>query len=186
MPTGLQKANNTPALLSNAIALLVAWGNSGTSGEVDEDLMDHLRGCGRGCQLDVYAKIFYDLRHSALGASIQGDVAVFVPSEGRFVVARRPGEAALVHALRQKVQLDRRDGASTSTPSRPRVCGRGNDVVRSTSRRSTASRRWRGTPAKTTSTTSCATSATRTTSRSCPRSSNLGRRRGFLTNALYR
>lgn len=105
MPTGLRKLNNTEALLSNAIALLVAWGNSGTSGEVDEDLMDHLRGCGRGCQLDVYAKIFYDLRHSALGASIQGDMAVFVPSEGRFVVARRRGEAALVHALRQKVQL---------------------------------------------------------------------------------
>ena len=124
MPTGLQSSNNTRALLSNAIAVLVAWGNLGTSGEVDEDLMDHLRGCGRGCQLDIYAHIFYILRHSALGASIQGDVAVFVPSEGRFVVARRRGEAALVHALRQKVQLDRRDGASTSTPSRPRVCER--------------------------------------------------------------
>ena len=102
---GLHKLNNSQALLSNAIALLVAWGNSGTSGEVDEDLMDHLRGCGEGCQLATYARAFYELRNTALGASIQGDVAVFVPSEQRWVVARRRGEAALVHAPRQKVQL---------------------------------------------------------------------------------
>ena len=67
--------------------------------------MDHLRGCGHYSQLATYANAFYELRHTALGASIQGDVAVFVPSQSRWVVARRRGEAALVHALRQKVQF---------------------------------------------------------------------------------
>uniref|UniRef100_A0A7S3ZUF0 Uncharacterized protein n=1 Tax=Pelagomonas calceolata TaxID=35677 RepID=A0A7S3ZUF0_9STRA len=96
---GLHKLNNSQALLSNAVALLVAMGNYGTSGEVDADLMDHLRGCGKGCQLDIYAHIFYGLRHSALMSSIQGDVAVFDPSGARWVVARRPGEAALVYSF---------------------------------------------------------------------------------------
>jgi len=96
---GLHKLNNSQALLSNAVALLVAMGNYGTSGEVDADLMDHLRGCGKGCQLDIYALIFYGILNSALMSSIQGDIAVFVPSEGRFVVARRPGEARLAYSF---------------------------------------------------------------------------------------
>ena len=181
---GLHKLNNSQALLSNAVALLVAMGNFCTSGDEDADLMDHLRGCGSGCQLDIYAHIFYGLRHSALMASIQGDVAVCVPSEGRWVVARRPGDARLVHALRQKVQLDRRGGAPSSAPSRSRVCGSG--VVRVTSRRCTASRRWRWTPATEACRNSCRTRATPTTSRRCPRSSSLGTKRGCLTRATSR
>ena len=102
---GLYKYNNTQALSGSAVALLVAMGNWGTSGKVGAKLMPHLRGCGPGCQMTSYADTTFKLRASALLSSFQGDVAVFVPSEQRWVVARRRGEVALVHAPRQKVQL---------------------------------------------------------------------------------
>ena len=102
---GLRKLNNAQALSSNPVALLVAVGNYCTSGDVRAKLMDYMSGCGAYCQAASYADTTYWNRGSSLLASIQCDVALFIPSQSRWVVARRRGEAALVHALRQKVQF---------------------------------------------------------------------------------
>lgn len=99
---GYTASRNTAALKSDVTALLVAVGNGGVTNRLDAPLQPHLRGCGRRCQMGSYLHTFFNLRNSALLASIQADVWVYFHEERRWLHSSRPGEAAIEYGLLER------------------------------------------------------------------------------------
>lgn len=95
----IYRSKNTTALKSNAVALLVAAANLGTTGSLHKPIQPYLKGYGPRCQMVSYADTFYRLRASALLASIQGDVWLYFHAEDRWYHSSRPGEAAIEYSL---------------------------------------------------------------------------------------